>query len=711
MKGTQRVPISIPPGVNKDDNALTSLQFSDADKTRFYRGFAQPIGGSLTISYSNQGIDLNGAIRSLYAFFDQDGREHLLIGTNTRLYDYYNSGLYNITPLQTTTIAIPNAISTTVISDTNNMQCDPAWNVGGQTIVRVGNISATDIARIRVGDLIQISGASGFGGILAAGINGGRIVYSIGTNYFEFVAFTNATSAATGGGAYTLGLRTMRVTTATAGMVEGDRIKITLSTAIGGIDALEINREWNVRNVNPAYFDIYAPISTYATSTVAGGGGAATVYQRQITAGNCTYKPANGYGGGLYGLGEYGLGKPFSSGYITPRIWSFDRYGLQVVCTPGDQGYIYEYDGDIDVAPTRISGSPVANFVFVSHNAVVAMGTTTSGGGVYTENLLRMSDVANSSQWTPAANNLSFEGQVYGAGRFIGRGFVRDTDLLFTENTVYILQYIDKPEIWLIKELSRSDGLMSPRSVASLSDAVFWMGNNDFYMYDGATYASIRNNTVKQWVYDNINWGKKYLCFAAPVLEYNEIWFFFPLGDTDECNAYVIYNMEEGHWTNGMMDRTAAEDPTNQVREQFMAYGTCSGIGTLYRQEVGFANIDGNTITPVEGRLETNYLDFPDGSMFLIDRVYPSTEMLGRQAGMDANTVLYKMQCVTKEYDASDIERTFPSTNNYFNISQNINKIDVRGNGRQRKYKFSFSEVYGVRLQKFYEEIKPLTRR
>src|ERR1700674_478550 len=111
MLTSRRNPIIVPPGVDKDDNAYTAFQWADADKIRFYRSFPQKIGGWQSIKFANSQV-LEGVPRSIWSYIDSNGLEHVLIGTNTRLYSYEAGSLYNITPLVTSTTAIANSLAT-----------------------------------------------------------------------------------------------------------------------------------------------------------------------------------------------------------------------------------------------------------------------------------------------------------------------------------------------------------------------------------------------------------------------------------------------------------------------------------------------------------------------------------------------------------------------------------------------------------------------
>jgi hypothetical protein len=65
------------------------------------------------------------------------------------------------------------------------------------------------------------------------------------------------------------------------------------------------------------------------------------------------------------------------------------------------------------------------------------------------------------------------------------------------------------------------------------------------------------------------------------------------------------------------------------------------------------------------------------------------------------------MNIFTKEYDGAIDFRTFGP----YNIYDNTQKLDTRVNGRQRQYEFTFDNMVGFRLEKFFEEVRVTTPR
>jgi len=320
------------------------------------------------------------------------GLNRYIIGTNTRLYDLTASSATNITPVKTATTAIANSLDTYYATLGN----DPIATTDSSTTLIV-----TDTAhKFKVNDTVTLSGATATNGVPAGEINTDHLVRAVTTNTFSIIVSTAATSTGSGGGASVVRSSGIITVNATAhGMSDGDRTKIASAADTGGITAAQINLEHIIRDVTTNTFDIVT--AGTATSSVTGGGGAATTYQEPIDAGAVDAVAASGYGAGLYGVGLYGVSKT-SSSITPPRIWSHDRFGDLIISTAGDGTGLYSWDGVTTAAPTLVSNAPTTvNYTFVTNNICVVLGYD-SGAAAANANGISWSAQGGLTNWTTA---------------------------------------------------------------------------------------------------------------------------------------------------------------------------------------------------------------------------------------------------------------------------------------------------------------------
>lgn len=91
-----RVPIQLPPGLIGDDTSATAAgRFYEADKTRFWRGQPQTIGGWERLTTTA----LTGVCRGVFVWTDNGGSLSIAFGTNSELQVWRDGDLATITPV------------------------------------------------------------------------------------------------------------------------------------------------------------------------------------------------------------------------------------------------------------------------------------------------------------------------------------------------------------------------------------------------------------------------------------------------------------------------------------------------------------------------------------------------------------------------------------------------------------------------------------
>lgn len=606
---SQLVPVTCTPGVDTDNTPLATEHFTWAEKIRFVRGLPQKIGGWLRFIFDGD-AEIEGVARSIYSASIQ-GRIRTVIGTNEKLYDVLGQTLTNITPLDTTTIAIANSLATHYATLANN---PVSVTINDNTVT----FADTEASLFRVGDEYTISGATTTGGILNTALNTTHVIRALLPNAVQVRVGTNASSTATGGGASVVrssGLIT--VTDAAHDQLDGDRVGITGSANTGGITSGEIDQEFIIRNVTINTFDVMT--TGTATSSVTSAGGGATVYAQEIPIGEVDESFGQGYGMGLYGVGLYGVSKLSNNVRTYPRIWFFDRFGELITMTPGNQSGVYSWDGDTSTAPELVANAPAqVNYQFISNNILVTLGA----GGI--DNKVFASDQNNITQWTASSTNQVFEDNIEGAGRLLSHVSVNGQNLIWSETQTYLFTYIGLPNIWSIEIKEPNIGIIAPMARVSINGTAFWMDDNNFYMWDGGDVEVIPSNTATQstihnWMFDDLNYGQKSKTFSWYNPEFNEVWFHSLSNNANEPDKVARLNVIDFTWVPDFFNRTAGEYPNISL-----ANPRLMNAGDLYKHELGYNN-DTEAMAWI---LKTNYRTLAR-NWTQIDGIVPDSEQNG----------------------------------------------------------------------------------
>lgn len=175
------------------------------------------------------------------------------------------------------------------------------------------------------------------------------------------------------------GSTTVTVNITSHGASDGDYVTFSGVTAIGGIAAGDLNKEFQCQNVTGNAFEI--TVDTAATSTVAAGGGTSITATFQIAIGYSNLTAGYGWSAGTYGRGSWG------SGAATPvlfpeRLIFQDQFNNDLIWNIQDGAiYYWQYDSSFSNISVALSSLPnsravptqVGKIMFTSSGHLLAL--------------------------------------------------------------------------------------------------------------------------------------------------------------------------------------------------------------------------------------------------------------------------------------------------------------------------------------------------
>jgi len=476
----------------------------------------------------------------------------------------------------------------------------------------------------------------------------------------------------------------------------------------GNITAAVLNQEYQIVSiVNTNSYTITAKDTAGAVVTAAAGdsgnGGAGVDGAYQINVGLNTGVGGTGWGAGTWGRGTWGSAATQTVA-TQLRIWSHDNFGEDLLINPRDSGIFLWDKSDgltaravniVDI-PNALNPPTICKQVMVSDvdRHVIAFGADTINTGEQDPLLIRFSSQESATDWRPTATNSAGDLRIGAGSEFVRAVETKREIIVFTDSSMHSMQFIGAPFTFGIQPLATNITIMGPNSPVAVNDAIFWMGRQNFYLYDGQTKQL--PCTVKERVFFNFDYDQADKVFGSVISEFGEvIWFYtsntnsLANGGTGENDRYVIYNYQEGVWYYGDLGRSAFLD--RGIRE--LPIGAADNY--LYNHETGYTD-DGSVMT---SRLESSSIDIGDGDNFAsIRRIIPDFTFNGSTTtDPTVNLTLQSNNFPGGNYlqtELSKVDRTATSTTVPF--EQFTNKADVRLRGRAFTLKVDCATV-GVR--------------
>ena len=628
------------PGINRETTRyMNEGGWYNCDKIRFRFGVPEKINGWQRYSDSQ----FLGICRRMHNWIALDQSNYVALGTHLKLYIEEGSQYYDITPVRRTANASNTGLSTNPLKT----------GASGSKVITVTDTSHGAVTN----DFITITGATGFDGITAAELNTEHQVTVVDGNTYNFtVASDTASSGNTVGGgtptiAYQINTGLDTIVSGTgwgAGLWGGTTPADPATTLDGALNADTAGTGGSGTSItltDAASFPSSGSIVVDEKEVITYTGKTSNTLTG-ITRGQDGSTPTAGTGVAhaddvaVRGAASItGWGDPASLAATSgteARIWSLDNFGEDLISCVRD-GALFYWDksnglsnrSEALTGRTGASQVPtVARQVMVSDRSrhCIAFACNAQGQTAQDPLLIRFSKSENAVDWDIGAAATDAGDLIIGSGsKFVTAIETKREILVWTDVSLHSMQFIGAPNTFGLIQIASGLSIIGPNAVTAVNDQVFWMGENQFYLYDGRTQQI--PCTVRDYVFDDINNDQRELVTAGLNSAYYEVFWFYPSKNSTEVDKYVVFNYSEQVWYFGTLARTAWIDA--EIRSYPVA---AAPDRYLYNHELG--NDDGSTspATAIQAFIESSPLSMESGDQFqLIRRVIPDVTFDGSE--------------------------------------------------------------------------------
>lgn len=651
--------ILLKPGVNKENTRYTNENgWYVSEKVRFRQGTPEKIGGWAQISANT----FLGVCRSLWNWVTLSFENLIGVGTNFKYYIARDGLYFDITPVRATT----------------TLGTDPFTGNGTTTVT----VTATSHGAI-TGDFVTFSGVTG---IYASLLNAQYQIVVINANTYTITTASVVAAGATGGSAV---VATYQINTGPAiqspffGWGSGTWGQGNWGVGVSVTDSLRV---WSANNFGEDlvfgprggglyYWDATNGVSTRGVN-VNTLGGAVTFTIATPCVATFSVLLAEGTAVQFSTTGALPTGLSTATTYYLRNVdgatanLSATPTGL-IINTSGTQSGTHSVSLLVDV-PTK------QNYILVSDTSrfVLLFGTTDYGSTTLDPMLIRWGNQESVVDWVPSTLNQAGSVRLSHGSEIITALQTRQEIVVFTDSSIYSLQYVGAPVVWSSQLLGDNISILSQNAAVIASGKVYWMGVDKFYVYDGRVQ-TLRCD-LRRHIFGNFNLNQNQQVFAGTSEGFNEVWWFYCTANSDTVDAYVVYNYAEDVWYYGTMARTAWID--SGLRDYPVA---ATYSYNLVNHEYGVDDNQTGTPVPIEAYIESAEFDIDDGEHFgFVWRMVPDLTFQGSTADTPQVTMtMYGMNGSGSGFDteaSKAVARTSTVT-----IEQFTNIIYTRIRGRQ----------------------------
>lgn len=254
------------------------------------------------------------------------------------------------------------------------------------------------------------------------------------------------------------------------------------------------------------------------------------------------------------------------------NLWQFDGF---FDATGGNNNLLLAHPGqnldaiDNTINTTVLAGDPAGNTMSPLQDTQGASPTgdyiDVSGGVValhpyvfvYGNNgLIKNCSAGNVYDWnSPDSNETNVASQKIVKGMSVRGGSNAPSGLFWALDSLIRVSYnpttistgAGTQQLFWRYDIIGSSSILSSQCVIEYDGIYFWIGSDRFFAYNG-TIIDLPNNMNQNYFFDNLNYAQRQKVWASKVTRFGEIWWFYPRGDSTECNDAIIYNIREKIW-------------------------------------------------------------------------------------------------------------------------------------------------------------------
>jgi hypothetical protein len=694
------------PGVNRENTRyVTEGGYFESDKVRFRQGTPEKIGGWARISDTT----FLGVCRSLWTWITLGFQKLTGVGTNLKFYIENIGAYYDITPIRYTSTL------------TNPLTTNTATNSGGYTTITVvdANLDA-DGNTFANNDYVTLYGSAGnitVGGVTITAGTEYQLTKTSTTSYTISVLGTASSSTTGGGTVYAV----YQINTGDATVIPisgwgaggwGTPPTYAPPSLVGtwgyGTQSNTTLRLWNQQNVfqqNLLYGPRGGPLYWW-TPDIGFTASSVTITSPAVPAVVTS----------TIALDEYTPITLITTGYLPPPLVPGRTYyvlnstgttfnlsltagGAAINTSAAGSGTHYISPRGVLVSSLYGAASvPLyQNYFLVSdiNEYTICFGTNLPGETFLNPMAVRWSASGSVVDWQPdPTNDAGFIILSHGS-EIITAVQSRQEIVVFTDSSLYSMQYVNLPDVWRFQLLGDNISIIGPNAATIASGALYWMGIDKFYRYDGRI--STLRCDLRNFIFENINKTQYGQVFCSTNEGFNEIWWFYCVGASTTITNYVVYNYAEDIWYYGTMERTAWLDSGLNNYPLAATY-----IPNLVEHENGIDDNSTSTPAAVEAYILSSEFDIEDGDRFgFVWRVVPDITFRQSTAGTNPTVTmtLLPMQNSGSGYNnptsvggnsyatvTSSGNQTITAGGKAYTIEQFTGQIYTRVRGRQMAF-------------------------
>lgn len=245
----------------------------------------------------------------------------------------------------------------------------------------------------------------------------------------------------------------------------------------------------------------------------------------------------------IYQLGDTGwVSQGRVGGYTgSPDTrWSFAQFG---------DATLMAFEGakvqrSLDGVFSDIASAPNASIIFSVGSFVMALNTSVA------QDQWHCCASFNDTDWTPSLTTQAASGRLVTApGRLTAGARLGEYAVAYKERAIFLGQHVGTPSIWDWTQIPSGEaGCVGKQALCDLDGVHFFVGPDNFWLFDGTRPVPIGDGSVRRWFVENANHDFLYKTTCIYDRDKNRVWVFYPSAGSTECDSAIVYHTQTKQW-------------------------------------------------------------------------------------------------------------------------------------------------------------------
>lgn len=232
----------------------------------------------------------------------------------------------------------------------------------------------------------------------------------------------------------------------------------------------------------------------------------------------------------------------------TDTRWSFCQFGDTTIASnlaDAMQSSVAGVFADIATAPkAKLVVSATNNFVIAFNTSDATFGASPDRWWCCAQ--------ADQTNWTPAVTTLATTGRLVAVeGQIQAALTLGDYVIAYKNRAIFLGTFVGSPVVWQWALVPGGEaGVVGQEAVCDIGGAHFFVGNDNFWLFDGTRPLPLGNGVVRQWFLNNSSASYRYRTKAIYDRQNNLVRIFFAsnasTGLVDSCLVWHVLTKQWG---------------------------------------------------------------------------------------------------------------------------------------------------------------------